>query len=352
MAASAFTDLFGDSLLKGKETVSTTEALAGKQTIGIYFSAHWCPPCRGFTPKLAEWYSKDLKAKGMEIIFVSSDKDQGQFDEYYGEMPWLGLPFEARALKAKLSKKYKVKGIPSFVVLDGADGSTITLDGREAVSEDPTGKELPWKPPSFWEALGDEFLKGTEGETVDVDELKGSGKYIGLYFSAHWCPPCRGFTPELIKAYNKDLKAKNLEIIFVSSDKDQASFLEYYSTMPWLAIPQGDPRKAKLSKLFGVEGIPSFAVVDAATGETINGNARGKVSSDPTGAKFPWVPPALVDIDDDGPDGINDELSLVALLENCDEATTSAAVAALSKVAEASKAAKEDTLFFVAPKGG
>merc|ERR1711871_1135596 len=117
--------------------------------------------------------------------------------------------------------------------------------------------------------------------------------------------------------------------------------------MPWLAIPNGDKRKGLLSKRFSVEGIPSFVVVDAATGETVNANARGKVSSDPTGSKFPWVPPALVDIDDDGPDGINDELSFVALLEGCDEATTSAAVAALSTAAEA---AKEDTLFFVAPK--
>merc|ERR550514_2002878 len=214
---------------------------------------------------------------------------------------------------------------------------------------DPTGKDLPWKPPTFWEALGTEFLSGTEGETVEVDDLRGAGKYIGLYFSAHWCPPCRGFTPSLVEAYTKDLKAKNLEIIFVSSDRDQASFMEYYGSMPWLAIPQGDKRKDKLSSMFEVQGIPSFVVVDAATGETVNGNARGKVSSDPTGAKFPWVPPALVDIDDDGPDGINDELSLVALLEKCDAATTAAAVEALSKVAEAAKA---DTLFFVAPKEG
>ena len=122
----------------------------------------------------------------MEIIFVSSDRDADGFKSYFGEQPWLALPFEARDIKAKLSKKYKVSGIPSLVILDGATGETITLDGRTAVSEDPTGKEFPWRPPTFWDALGTEFLSGMEGDTIEVDELKSSAKYIGLYFSAHW----------------------------------------------------------------------------------------------------------------------------------------------------------------------
>ena len=77
------------------------------------------------------------------------------------------------------------------------------------------------------------FVRDMEtGETVEIDEVKASAKYIGLYFSAHWCPPCRGFTPSLVDAYKKDLKAKGLEIIFVSSDRDQKSFMEYYGEMP------------------------------------------------------------------------------------------------------------------------
>lgn len=82
--------------------------------------------------------------------------------------------------------------------------------------------------------------------------------------------------------------AKGLEVIFVSSDRDAASFREYYSTMPWLAIPHDDPRTGKLSSLFGVDGIPSFVLINASTGNIVNGNARGNVISDPKGTKFPW----------------------------------------------------------------
>merc|ERR1719409_577581 len=229
--ANPFVELLGETLVKGdgSESVSTAASLAGKKAVGLYFSAHWCPPCRGFTPQLAKCYKDSYSAKGLEVVFVSSDRDEPSFKSYFGEeRPWLALPYSARDIKAKLSKKYKVSGIPSFVVLDGETGATITTDGRECVGEDPTGKDFPWKPPSFWDALGTEFLSGADGDTVDVDEIKGPGKYIGLYFSAHWCPPCRGFTPDLIKAYKDHLKAKNLEIIFVSSDRDAASFQEYY----------------------------------------------------------------------------------------------------------------------------
>jgi len=53
----------------------------------LYFSAHWCPPCRKFTPVLSEAYTK-LKAErdDFELVFVSSDRDQEGFDEYFGEM--------------------------------------------------------------------------------------------------------------------------------------------------------------------------------------------------------------------------------------------------------------------------
>jgi len=104
-----------------------------------------CPPCRGFTPKLAEWYKKDLQAKGFEVVFVSSDKDEDSFKGYFAEQPWLALDFGDRTRKDQLSNLFGVEGIPSFVIID-KDGSVITKDGRSAVTGDPTGAEFPWYP--------------------------------------------------------------------------------------------------------------------------------------------------------------------------------------------------------------
>lgn len=68
-------ELLGD---KGSKRVSADEALAGK-TLGLYFSAHWCPPCKAFTPLLARVY-KTLREKNsdFEVVFVSGDKSEAQ----------------------------------------------------------------------------------------------------------------------------------------------------------------------------------------------------------------------------------------------------------------------------------
>merc|ERR1712100_287490 len=194
----------------------------------LYFSAHWCPPCRGFTPQLAQWYSTSLKAKGLEVVFVSSDRDEQSFKDYFGEMPWLALPFSDRERKAALSKKFKVNGIPTIVILD-AEGKVITKDGRSALSSDPTGEEFPWKPKTFQEIMGGAKLLGEGGKEANAEALQG--KTLALYFSAHWCPPCKAFTPKLAETYKK-LKQRaqdggrkdDFEFVFVSSDRDQSAF--------------------------------------------------------------------------------------------------------------------------------
>ena len=37
----------------------------------------------------------------------------------------------------------------------------------------------------------------SKGGPVETRSLESRGSVVALYFSAHWCPPCRGFTPKV-----------------------------------------------------------------------------------------------------------------------------------------------------------
>jgi len=103
-------------------------------------------------------------------------------------------------------------------------------------------------------------------------------KLIALYHSAHWCAPCRKFTPQLVAFYNKVAASHpEFEIVFVSNDKS-ASEMEGYmrdDQMPWFAISYDKVRgNAALMKYFG-EAIPCLVVVDE-TGKVIFDTYAGK----------------------------------------------------------------------------
>lgn len=130
----------------------------------------------------------------------------------------------------------------------------------------------------LFKILSDGKLLTHKGETTFQEATKDVD-LVGIYFSAHWCGPCRRFTPELAKHYNTwKSEGKKIEIIFVSSDKDTKSFGEYYSEMPWIAVPHGDSRKEKLTQIVGVNGIPWLIVLDK-NGKEVENEADSTVSS-------------------------------------------------------------------------
>eukprot|EP00731_Ephydatia_muelleri_P022587 Em0015g170a len=316
----ALQGLLGDSVIdKSKNVVSVASLLPSGGVLGLYFSAHWCPPCRGFTPKLAEWY-KTVKSgpngSKFEIVFVSSDKDEHSFSEYFAEMPWHALPFSDRDRKGQLSKKFKVNGIPTLLFLDATDAKLITGDGRSVVMDDTTGSNFPWKPLPFTQLIEGKFVdnKGNESSWSNLKD-----KVIGLYFSAHWCGPCRGFTPILVKTYNLlKSQGKNFEVIFCSSDRDLESFKEYFSEMPWLAIPFGDGRKKSLSQRFEVSGIPTLIILDW-NGTVINANGRNAVAADQQGLNFPWHPLPVNKLTPETASDINDNAAVIWFTDSNEE---------------------------------
>lgn len=100
-----------------------------------------------------------------------------------------------------------------------------------------------------------------------------SGKVIAVYFSAHWCPPCRAFTPNLASVYQQAKAAgKKFEVVFCSGDHSEEEFHSYFDTMPWLAIKYDDDEREMFMGKFSVRGIPKLCVL-APSGQIIVDNA-------------------------------------------------------------------------------
>jgi nucleoredoxin len=300
--------LFENATLQvGSDAVTAASRLGGKRYLLLYFSAHWCPPCRAFTPRLSEFYSA-LKAKrdDFEAVFISADQDATDFEAYRREMPFPALdPFDNQELTEKIQQTYEVDGFPTLLVVD-ENGVVITREGREAVATDSTGERFPWKARELSEVLDDDtpLLGLGMYPSHTLGELRKAGvNTLAFYFSASWCGPCRSFTPALVQVYEA-LRATHTatEFIFVTLDREEGAFKSYFGHMPWKALPFKDPRIQELAKLMQVRGIPHLVTFDLQQNAIINVNARNAAAKDPKGTQFPWMPKpasAALSIDDE-----------------------------------------------------
>jgi thiol-disulfide isomerase/thioredoxin len=128
-------------------------------------------------------------------------------------------------------------------------------------------------------------LLDQKGQKVSADVLEG--KFIGLYFSASWCGPCRAFTPSLIKF--RDAHKDTFEVILVGADgspKAQANYMRKYK-MPWLAMKNQSPEAIKISKSLGVPHIPYLVILDS-DGKIVSKNGEKEVSRLGKNAFAPW----------------------------------------------------------------
>ena len=130
-------ELFGSGNFKTKTgEIPPSEAFKDVKIVGLYFSMHNCPPCRAFTPIFSDLYNEtNQDGKVMEVVFLSGDKTQEEYDEYFGEMPWPALP-KGDARMRDLATKYSVKGVPRLVVLKASDGTVLHDNAVKKVTDE------------------------------------------------------------------------------------------------------------------------------------------------------------------------------------------------------------------------
>ncbi|RWR79474.1 putative nucleoredoxin 1 [Cinnamomum micranthum f. kanehirae] len=282
------------------------------EIVGIYFSASWCGPCQRFTPTFVEAY-KELYAKGdFEAVFVSTDKDEESFKEYFAKMPWLAIPFSDSTTRRRLNDLFKVRGIPHLVFL-GGNGKLLSNGGvalikeygveaypfsPEKLNEIKEEEEAARRNPKLEYSVGHQqsrdFLISNDGNKVLVSEIQG--KMVALYFCFSAIKHCQEFTSKLVEMY-KELKDKEekFEVVLISLDNDEQSYKEILKSIPFLAVPFKDKICVKLARYFELRRrIPTLVIIGS-DGKTVNSNVAELVEEHGIQA-YPFTPEKLEEI--------------------------------------------------------
>ena len=162
-------------------SLPTDAMLDGIEVVGLYFSASWCPPCQQTTPLIGEAY-RLLKGRGkaLEVVFVSLDNSEEEYDAYRAKMPFPALPFGGKR-PAGLSELFEIRGIPSLVLLD-REGRLISTDGVRLLRKH--ARAFPWsvKPPPQTPHLRPLFERLMRREPVDTGPPFDLPRYKPLDF--------------------------------------------------------------------------------------------------------------------------------------------------------------------------
>lgn len=130
-------NIFADrQLVRRSGVLVHPEEVLQNKVVALYFSAGWCPPCKQFTPVLAEFYN-ELQENELpfEIVFVSSDKTASDMETYMKQChsDWLAVPFGSEMIQ-ELKNRYHVTAIPKLIVVTD-DGDVVTAMGRKEVTD-------------------------------------------------------------------------------------------------------------------------------------------------------------------------------------------------------------------------
>jgi len=143
MGINSLDELLGTTVLDSKKQQVPVTSLGGKgKVLGLFFAARWNPQSCGFTNHLIKFQAR-LKDR-LQVVFVSSDENIQQWNNFQAKMPWLAVPFTDRQRLAALTEKFDVKSLPTLVLIDTSSLVILHEDACDMVMQDPTGATFPW----------------------------------------------------------------------------------------------------------------------------------------------------------------------------------------------------------------
>jgi hypothetical protein len=124
----------------------TGDILRGCKSIGVYFSADWCPSCTTFAPILNEYCKArkmatqfDGAVAPFQVVLVLHCKTKRNTHNFFGHMPWTALPhIESMGERGQsLMTRFGITTIPDLVLLD-SNGEMVCLHGCNKITATQT----------------------------------------------------------------------------------------------------------------------------------------------------------------------------------------------------------------------
>lgn len=121
-------------------------------------------------------------------------------------------------------------------------------------------------------------LADTSGQTIALYSLRGN--YVLLDFWASWCGPCRASFPHLRKMHEQ--YGKQVKFISISVDQKEAEWQQAMKEeqLPWGQYLSGKALSKAIGKLYDINSIPTFLLIDPQGKIVFSGHSSGDLETE------------------------------------------------------------------------
>eukprot|EP00977_Amphora_coffeiformis_P012319 scaffold3043_cov180-Amphora_coffeaeformis.AAC.11 len=156
---SRLVDLLPQHYLRADGTKAPMASLDDKYLL-LIASASWCPPGERLIPYLAQVYRhlRAAREDDFEFLYLSSDRNQAEFDAVFAHLGFGAIPFEERQMFRDIAQLFDIRCVPTMLMFgpkhptDPAcdrpllNGNVRDIFCQNTTSPETLVHEFPWCP--------------------------------------------------------------------------------------------------------------------------------------------------------------------------------------------------------------